>query len=57
MSGLLIDVTKHLSNLKYRVWETMLDHIDYSEYTKLLSLLVEKPEVHILPLTCWKASF
>lgn len=31
MSGMLIDVTKHLSNLKYRIWEKMLDHIDYSE--------------------------
>lgn len=29
MSGLLIDVTKHVSNLKYRVWEKMLDEIDY----------------------------
>lgn len=33
MSGLLIDVTKHVCNLKYNVWEKMLDHIDYSEYT------------------------
>ncbi|XP_051242746.1 nuclear factor 7, brain [Dicentrarchus labrax] len=33
MSGLLIDVTKHLSNLKYRVWEKMLDHIDYTPVT------------------------
>lgn len=32
MSGVLIDVTKHLCNLKYKVWEKMLDHIDYSEY-------------------------
>lgn len=32
MTGLLIDVTRHLSNLKYRAWEKMLDHIDYSEY-------------------------
>lgn len=32
MSGLLIDMTKHLCNLKYRVWEKMLDHIDYSEF-------------------------
>lgn len=31
MSGLLVDVTKHVSNLKYRVWEKMLDKIDYSE--------------------------
>lgn len=31
MSGLLIDVTKHVSNLKYRVWEKMLDEIDYCE--------------------------
>ncbi|KAG7239980.1 hypothetical protein INR49_028090, partial [Caranx melampygus] len=29
MSGLLIDVTQHLSNLKYRVWEKMQDYIDY----------------------------
>ncbi|XP_044186826.1 zinc-binding protein A33 isoform X2 [Thunnus albacares] len=33
MSGLLIDVTKHLSNLKHRIWEKMLDHIDYSPVT------------------------
>ena len=32
MSGLLLDVSKHISNLKYRVWEKMLDHVDYSEY-------------------------
>lgn len=36
MSGLLIDVSKYLGNLKYKVWEKMLDHIDYSEYTYLL---------------------
>ncbi|CAL9693208.1 unnamed protein product [Knipowitschia caucasica] len=29
-AGALIDVTKHLSNLKYKVWEKILDHIDYS---------------------------
>uniref|UniRef100_A0A3P8S8P1 SPRY-associated domain-containing protein n=1 Tax=Amphiprion percula TaxID=161767 RepID=A0A3P8S8P1_AMPPE len=29
MSGLLIDVTKHLCNLKYQVWEKILDHVDY----------------------------
>ncbi|KAF7660507.1 hypothetical protein LDENG_00281020 [Lucifuga dentata] len=33
MSGTLIDVTKHLCNLKYRIWEKMLDHIEYSPVT------------------------
>nr|XP_046272428.1 nuclear factor 7, ovary [Scatophagus argus] len=33
MSGLLIDVTQHLCNLKYTVWEKMLDHIDYTPVT------------------------
>lgn len=33
MSGLLIDVTKHLCNLKYQVWEKVLDHVDYTPVT------------------------
>nr|XP_040046004.1 zinc-binding protein A33 isoform X2 [Gasterosteus aculeatus aculeatus] len=33
MSGLLIDVAKHLCNLQYNVWEKILDHIDYTPVT------------------------
>ncbi|KAM7387199.1 hypothetical protein PAMA_009693 [Pampus argenteus] len=33
MSGVLIDASKHLCNLKYRIWEKMLDHIDYTPVT------------------------
>lgn len=33
MSGLMIDVTQHLCNLNYNVWEKMLDHIDYIPVT------------------------
>ncbi|CAJ1075216.1 nuclear factor 7%2C ovary [Xyrichtys novacula] len=33
MSGTLIDITKHLANLKYTVWENMLDQIDYTPVT------------------------
>lgn len=33
MSGILIDVTKHLCNLKYSVWERMWDHSDYTPVT------------------------
>ncbi|KAM9843607.1 zinc-binding protein A33 isoform 2-T2 [Aulostomus maculatus] len=33
MSGLLVDVAHHLCNLKYRIWEKMLDHIDYTPVT------------------------
>lgn len=32
MSGILVDMSRHLGNLKYTVWEKMLDKIDYSEY-------------------------
>lgn len=31
MSGMLIDVAKHLSNLKYSIWENTNDHLQYSE--------------------------
>ncbi|XP_015803904.1 zinc-binding protein A33 [Nothobranchius furzeri] len=33
MSGLLMDVTKHLSNLKCRVWEKLLDSVGYTHVT------------------------
>ncbi|XP_053707876.1 zinc-binding protein A33 [Synchiropus splendidus] len=33
MSGALIDVTNHLCNLKYRIWEKMLEHVDYTPVT------------------------
>nr|XP_061805317.1 zinc-binding protein A33 [Nerophis lumbriciformis] len=33
MCGILIDVNNHLSNLKYRVWENILEHIDYTPVT------------------------
>ncbi|XP_029914201.1 tripartite motif-containing protein 35 isoform X2 [Myripristis murdjan] len=33
MSGVLMDVTSHLCNLKYRVWEKMLDHVEYTPVT------------------------
>ncbi|XP_076000501.1 zinc-binding protein A33 [Genypterus blacodes] len=33
MCGGLIDVSKHLCNLKHRIWEKMLDHIEYTPVT------------------------
>ncbi|KAM6965917.1 zinc-binding protein A33 [Tautogolabrus adspersus] len=33
ISGILIDVTKHVDNLKYRVWEKLLGQIDYTPVT------------------------
>lgn len=52
MSGLLFDMAKHLCNLKYTVWEKMLDDIDYSEFTRLLftfTSVVEKEGAHKQP--------
>lgn len=60
MSGLLLDVTKHLCNLKYRIWEKMLDDIDYSEstlFTANIEICVVVPTtitficIHILACT------
>ncbi|XP_030194972.1 zinc-binding protein A33 [Gadus morhua] len=33
MSGTLIDVSKHLGNLKYSIWENMNHHIEYTPVT------------------------
>ncbi|CAL8303597.1 unnamed protein product [Merluccius merluccius] len=33
MSGILIDVSKHLSNLKYSIWENTNDHLQYTPVT------------------------
>ncbi|KAG7260872.1 hypothetical protein CRUP_000751 [Coryphaenoides rupestris] len=33
MSGTLIDVAKHLSNLKYSIWENTNDHLQYTPVT------------------------
>ncbi len=32
ITGSLLDVGKHLGSLKFKVWERMMENIQYSEY-------------------------
>ncbi len=47
ITGSLLDVGKHLGSLKFKVWERMMENIQYSEYHSVSNYQVISTLLHL----------